>query len=53
MRIHGLTVCVDYADLFAIGIERLMSGLASLTVVTRHGDEETADLAMLHGAAVF
>ena len=34
MRIHGLTVCVDYAEFLAVGIRRWMSGLASLTVVT-------------------
>jgi hypothetical protein len=53
MRIHGLTVCVRYADFLARGIARWMDGLASLTVVTTPEDVETRSLAEAHGARVF
>lgn len=53
MRLHGLTVCVDYAEFLAVGIARWMSGLASLTVVTTPHDLATADVALQHGANVF
>lgn len=52
MKVHGLTVCVDYADYLSVGIERLMSGLESLTVVTTPDDTETRILAERHGARV-
>jgi glycosyltransferase involved in cell wall biosynthesis len=38
MRIHGLTVAVDYADLLALTLPRWLPGLASLTVVTSTAD---------------
>lgn len=50
MTIHGLTVCVEYAEFLARGIARWMAGLASLTVVTTEGDTETQRLARQHGA---
>lgn len=53
MRIHGLTVCVDYADFLTAGIARWMSGLASLTIVVAPGDGHTPALATRHGANVF
>lgn len=43
-RIHGLTVCVDYAAELAIGLPRWWAGLASLTVITVHRDSDTIDL---------
>lgn len=53
MTIHGLTVCVNYADFFRRSIARWMDGLASLTVVTTPEDVETQELATTHGARVF
>lgn len=53
MRIHGLTVCVDYAEFLAHAIERWMSGLASLTVVTTAKDQATIAIANAYGANVF
>lgn len=53
LTIHGLTVCVNYADFLARGIARWMSGLASLTVVTTPADAETQALAVAHGAEFF
>lgn len=44
MDIHGLTVCVDYADYLHHSIDRWASKLASLTVVTSPTDQETAEL---------
>jgi hypothetical protein len=45
MTIHGLTVCVDYAEFLSVGIFRWLDGLASLTIVTSPHDEETMALA--------
>jgi len=45
MTIHGLTVCVNYSDHLAVGIERLRPGLASWTIVTDLQDEATTRLA--------
>lgn len=42
--IHGLTVCVDYAEELAVGLPRWLAGLASLTVITVHRDRATIDL---------
>lgn len=50
MIIHGLTVCVGYADFFAAGIARWRAGLASLIVVTTTDDTQTGALAARHGA---
>ena len=44
MRIHGLTVCVDYAAELAVGLETWRAGLASLTVITAARDTDTIDL---------
>jgi hypothetical protein len=44
MTIHGLTVCVDYADMLGVGVDRWLDGLDSLIVVTRPGDRDTAAL---------
>lgn len=52
MTIHGLTVCVDYADHLAKGIGRWVGALSSLTVVTAHHDQDTVNLAHLYGASV-
>lgn len=52
MRIHGLTVCVNFADLLAITIERWKS-LASLTIVTDLQDAETVMLGNRNGCAVY
>lgn len=40
-RIHGLTVCVDYAHLFQFSGQQWMRGLASLMVVTTPHDLKT------------
>lgn len=52
MKIHGLVVCVNYSDFLAVGIERWMTGLSSLAVVTDTKDTETAELAQKFGACV-
>lgn len=52
MRIHGLTVSVGYSDMLAVGIERWLTGLESLIVVTDHQDDATAELAIGLGAMV-
>lgn len=44
MRIHGLTVCVNYADLLAKGMENWKRGLDDLRVVTTPSDEATLRL---------
>ena len=38
MRIHGLTVCVNYVDDLALTLPRWLEGLASLTLATTAGD---------------
>jgi hypothetical protein len=53
VRIHGLTVCVNYAEFLAASLPRWMPGLASLTIVTTPADHETQALAVRHGANVF
>lgn len=55
MKIHGLVVSVNYADLLVPGIGLWMGGLDSLTVVTDLNDDDTVALAiaMGHGATVF
>lgn len=45
MRIHGLVVSVDYADLLAKSIALWRAGLESLTVVTAPHDKDTQILA--------
>lgn len=49
MKIHALTVCVDYAEEFAIGLPRWLPGLASWTVITAHRDSDTMGLARTYG----
>lgn len=49
MNIHGLTVCVNYADLLALSIERWAGSLASLTIVSDTRDSATKELAEQHG----
>lgn len=53
MRIHALTVSVDYSAELARSIDRWVAGLASLTVVTCHRDLATRELAVRAGARVF
>jgi hypothetical protein len=53
MRIHALTVSVNYADFLALGLERWKAGLASWTIVTDFADDATRQLALTHGLAVF
>ena len=50
MIVHALTVSVDYATELSRGIDRWVSGLASLTVVTASRDEATITLARDSGA---
>lgn len=50
MDIHGVTVCVDYADLLVRGLSRWLSGLTTLTVVTTPDDAHT--LKLVEGLAV-
>lgn len=44
MKINGLVTCVNYADFLALGIERWISGLNTLTVVTDLKDLATHEL---------
>jgi len=44
MRIHGMTVCVNYADILAHGLSRWLGGLDGLLVVTTPGDKATEEL---------
>ena len=53
MKIHGLTVCVDYAEFLRVGIARWMAGLESLTVVTSTTDEATVALCAEFGAHAY
>jgi hypothetical protein len=53
LRIHALTVCVDYADRLAPGIELWRNDLESWTIVTDFEDDETARLARHYGLALF
>lgn len=48
MNIHGLTVCVGYADRLRMTVGRWLGGLDSLTVITDLHDRDTLWLA--HGA---
>jgi glycosyltransferase involved in cell wall biosynthesis len=53
VKIHGLTVSVGYAEFLARTITRWREGLASLVVVTAHGDDETVVVAQDAGATVY
>lgn len=53
MRLHGLTVCVNYSEFLRVGLSRWLAGLDSLTVVTAPGDVETIRLCAEFGADVF
>ena len=44
MCVHGLTVCVDYAEFLAVGLDRWTETLDSVTVVTSETDRDTAAL---------
>jgi hypothetical protein len=50
MEIHGLVVSVDYSSELARSIDRWITGLASLAVVTAPRDEETIALVRKVGA---
>lgn len=45
MRIRAVTVCVDYSDLLAVGIERWRRDLYDWLIVTKPGDSATINLA--------
>lgn len=51
MRIHGMTVSVNYADLLSRSIAFWRSQMESLTIVTDLQDDETAQLASDNGCA--
>jgi hypothetical protein len=53
MKIHGLTVCVDYAEFLRVGLPRWLSGLESLTVVTAPRDVATIELCAEAAVKVF
>ncbi len=53
MIIHGLTVCVDYAEYLAVSLDRWTAGLASLLVVTTERDHDTISLCHAHGIRCF
>jgi len=50
--IHGLTVCVDYAEWLAVSLPRWQAGLASLTVITAPRDRATFRLARDAGTSL-
>jgi hypothetical protein len=52
LRIHGLTVSVDYAEELAIGLPRWLAGLETLLVVTTERDVATQRLCHDRGARV-
>lgn len=52
MRIRGLTVCVDYADLFAVGAPQWAAGLDSWIIVTTPEDEATRSVCRRLGLTV-
>lgn len=52
MNIHGLTVSVNYADHLAVGLDRWLSGLSSIQIVTDERDDATAELARSRGLEV-
>lgn len=53
MKIFGVVVCVNYADLLARGIERWRDGLERLVVVTASHDTMTQELCGRHGVECF
>jgi hypothetical protein len=52
MKIHGVTVSVNYADLLAQSIAGWAAGLESLTVITDKEDSETFELAAAYNANI-
>ena len=42
--VHGLTVCVDYAEFLAVSLDRWVATLETLTVVTSYTDTDTVAL---------
>lgn len=53
MNLSALTVCVDYSDLFAKGIERWRDGTDKLLVVTSSSDVKTQVLCDKHRVETF
>lgn len=53
MKIHALTVCVNYVDWLAIGFERWKKDLASWTIITDSKDAQTAAFAMQNEVRLF
>jgi len=49
VKIHGLTVCVNYSDYLAASIGRWAASLASLVVVTSPEDDDTVRLCERYG----
>lgn len=52
MKVHALTVCVNYADHLAASIARWVAELDGLAVVTTASDTATIALCHQHGASV-
>lgn len=53
MRIHALTVCVNYSDMLAKSLDRWRHGCDSLIVVTSHSDDQTAHLCAANEVSCF
>lgn len=53
MRIHALTVCVNYSDFLRYSAPRWINNLASWTIITDAQDEATVGLAKSIGAQLF
>lgn len=53
MKISGLTVCVSYADYLAKSIDRWVTGLDSLLVVSTPTDSETFNLCQFHKCSLY
>lgn len=51
-RIHGLTVCVDYADHLAYSLPLWLPDLASLMVVTAYADHDTEAVCAYYGRQI-
>ncbi len=53
MKIHALTVCVNYSDFLALTIPRLKPFLESWTIITDSKDDASAALAVENGLQLF
>lgn len=53
MKIHALTVSVQYSDFLAVGLERWKKHLASWTIITDSKDEATKKLAIENDLQLF